>query len=95
MKRYAITMAIRTACLLAMVLVTPYSWYTWIFAVGAVFLPYIAVVFANVGVDSKAVHAVTPERTLDASTPSATTDAAEAPPAVIRIEESRKPRPDA
>jgi Protein of unknown function (DUF3099) len=46
-RRYALTMAIRGVCFLLTVLVTPYGWYTWVFACGAVVLPYIAVVFAN------------------------------------------------
>ena len=42
-----------------MILVTPYGWYTWLFAAGAVFLPYIAVVVANVGQESRAAPAET------------------------------------
>jgi Protein of unknown function (DUF3099) len=44
-KRYLISMAIRTACVvLAVVVSGPFR---WIFIVGAVILPYIAVVMAN------------------------------------------------
>ena len=47
MKRYLISMAIRTACvILAVVVSGPLR---WIFIVGAVILPYIAVVMANAG----------------------------------------------
>lgn len=46
-RRYWITMGIRMACFALTVLVTPYGWYTWVFAIGAAVLPYIAVVFAN------------------------------------------------
>lgn len=49
LKRYGITMGIRTACFILMAVVTPYGWYTWVFAAGAIFLPYIAVVYANAG----------------------------------------------
>jgi len=45
LKRYLITMAIRTACFILLVVVD--AWYRWIFAAGAVFLPFIAVVAAN------------------------------------------------
>jgi Protein of unknown function (DUF3099) len=45
LKRYLITMAIRTACFVLLVVVD--AWYRWIFAAGAVFLPFIAVVAAN------------------------------------------------
>ncbi|MCW2809705.1 MAG: hypothetical protein JWP61_163 [Friedmanniella sp.] len=44
-RRYTITMAFRTACFLAMILVT--GPFRWVLLAGAVFLPYIAVLFAN------------------------------------------------
>ena len=52
-KRYVITMAVRTLCfvvvaILAITRAGP-GWLPWIFVVGAVFLPYIAVVMANAG----------------------------------------------
>lgn len=59
MLKYVIMMGIRVACFVAMILVTPYGWYTWLFAAGAVFLPYIAVVVANVGQESRAAPAET------------------------------------
>lgn len=43
--RYTITMAFRTVCFLAMIWV-PSPW-RWLLFVGAVFLPYVAVIFAN------------------------------------------------
>ncbi|MFL6168398.1 MAG: DUF3099 domain-containing protein [Ornithinibacter sp.] len=45
LKQYLITMAIRTACFILLVVV--HGWYRWIFAAGAVFLPFVAVVAAN------------------------------------------------
>jgi Flp pilus assembly protein TadB len=50
-KRYVITMGVRTLCFavvacLAIWHVGP-GWLPWIFVVGAVFLPYVAVVMAN------------------------------------------------
>lgn len=45
MRRYAITMGFRTACFIAMVFV-PGAW-RWVLFACAVFLPYIAVLFAN------------------------------------------------
>lgn len=45
MKRYAITMAFRTACFVAMIFVPGVG--RWILFACAVFLPYIAVLFAN------------------------------------------------
>ncbi|MBZ4486488.1 DUF3099 domain-containing protein [Microbacterium sp. cx-55] len=95
--KYMITMGIRIACFIAMALVTPYGWYTWVFAAGAVFLPYIAVVIANVGEDTHGPEVINPERMLEAPAPR-TEAAAPAAPAepmdrVIRITETplRKP----
>ncbi len=45
LKQYLITMAVRTACFILLVVVQ--GWYRWIFAAGAVFLPFVAVVAAN------------------------------------------------
>lgn len=45
MRRYAITMGIRTACFLSLAFVR--GWWMFIPAAGAIFLPYVAVVFAN------------------------------------------------
>ncbi len=88
--RYLITMGIRIACFVLMVVITPYGWYTWIFGAGAIFLPYIAVVMANAGSDAKPVVAVKPERALEAA-PSAVPPVAESTsPRVIRIEETRR-----
>lgn len=44
-KRYAITMAIRTACFVSMIFVP--GPFRWVLLAGAIFLPYIAVVLAN------------------------------------------------
>ena len=45
MRRYAITMAFRTACFLAMIWV--HGWFRWVLLACAVLLPYVAVVLAN------------------------------------------------
>jgi hypothetical protein len=44
-KRYMITMGFRTACFISMVFVP--GWFRWVLFACAVFLPYVAVVFAN------------------------------------------------
>lgn len=87
--RYLITMGIRIACFVLMVAITPYGWYTWVFGAGAVFLPYIAVVMANVGSDTKAVVAVKPERALEPPAPPHEPSPAPDASRVIRIEEIR------
>lgn len=45
-RRYVISMSIRMICFVAAVAVGP-GWLRWVLMVGAVFLPYVAVVFAN------------------------------------------------
>ena len=87
-----VMMAIRIVCFALMVLVTPYGWYTWVFAAGAVFLPYIAVVIANVGDDVVDTTAESPERTLQGPAEQAAPQEPETPPTVIRISET--PRTD-
>ena len=83
-------MGIRVICFVLMALITPYGWYTWVFGAGAVFLPYIAVVLANVGEDVHEVEAESPERALTQapSVPAETGVEASGPP-VILIHESR------
>ncbi|MDR2998043.1 MAG: DUF3099 domain-containing protein [Microbacterium sp.] len=86
-RRYALTMGIRTVCFVLMVLVQPYGWWTWAFGIGAAILPYIAVVFANAGSDSNEVLAESPELQLEA--PAETKDDAEEHPTVVTIDEKR------
>lgn len=45
MRRYALTMGIRVLCIFACLFVQ--GWWLLIPALGAIFLPYVAVVFAN------------------------------------------------
>jgi Flp pilus assembly protein TadB len=45
-RRYLVSMAVRTACIVLAVVFMGH-WLMWCFLVGAVFLPYVAVVFAN------------------------------------------------
>lgn len=46
-RRYLVSMAIRTACVIAAIFVP--GWPRWVFIAGAVALPYLAVVVANAG----------------------------------------------
>ena len=46
-RRYLISMAIRTACVIAAIFVP--GWPRWVLIAGAVVLPYLAVVVANAG----------------------------------------------
>jgi Mn2+/Fe2+ NRAMP family transporter len=45
-RRYVISMAIRTVCFVAAILVGP-GWLRWVLVAAALLLPYIAVVMAN------------------------------------------------
>jgi hypothetical protein len=93
MRKYFLMMSIRVVCFVLMVVITPYGWHTAILAVGAVFLPYIAVVVANVGADGRETPAVPPERALPAP-PAAPAAPASDGGAVLRIRESGSPDPD-
>lgn len=90
-RRYALTMTIRVVCFVLMVLVQPYGWYTWAFALAAAVLPYIAVVFANTGSDSIPSGAESPLQELDA--PPASTVTPPSSPQIITIQENREDRP--
>ena len=50
-RKYVVQMVIRTVCFLLFVLV--HHWIRWFFVAGAVVLPYVAVVLANAGRESK------------------------------------------
>lgn len=90
-RRYALTMGIRTVCFLLMALVQPLGWWTWVFAAAAVFLPYIAVVYANAGSDSTPSSVESPVSQLEAPRASASRPAP-AEPHVITIIEKRDDR---
>ncbi|RLK49576.1 DUF3099 domain-containing protein [Microbacterium telephonicum] len=92
MSKYFLMMSVRVVCFVLMVVITPYGWYTFVLAIGAVFLPYIAVVIANVGVDGRPERAVSPERALPAAAADTPPSAAET--GVIRIQEGDAARPD-
>ena len=72
-RRYALTMSIRIACFALMMFVQPYGWYTWVFALAAAVLPYIAVVFANAGSDSTDTTAESPVLQIEQPTSAAET----------------------
>ncbi len=94
--KYMVMMGVRIACFIAMAVVTPYGWYTFVFAAGAIFLPYLAVIVANVGQDAAQTTAENPERMIEAPRPAAPTAPADAP-TVIRISETPRldpPRDD-
>jgi hypothetical protein len=88
-RNYLLTMAIRITCLVLMVLITPYGWYSFVFAAGAVFLPYFAVVGANAASGRDVTVAQRPETAIEAAPEREdTAEERPVPPSVIRIAES-------
>ncbi len=85
-RRYLITMGIRVACFVLLVAVQPYGWWTILFGLGATFLPYFAVVLANVGQAAHGRPAENPELALPAR-PQAPADA----PRIVRISPAEPP----
>lgn len=81
-------MSVRMVCFVLMFVIQPYGWYTWVLAAGAIFLPYFAVVVANVGAKPTQVIAQSPDRIVEATHP----DAPAPPPMIIRISETPPPR---
>ena len=85
-RQYVITMTIRTICVILVFAVQPLGWWTWIFALGAAFLPYIAVVFANTPANDDAAGIESPELALGA--PSTPSSPITNEPTVLRVRES-------
>ena len=79
-------MGIRILCFILMVVITPYGWSTWVFGIAAIFLPYVAVVTANVSQNVRPTNAEAPERALPAAPTIAVAPTA---PRTVRMEESR------
>lgn len=92
MRKYFIMMSIRVICFVLMAVITPYGWYTWVLAVGAIFLPYFAVVIANVAASSTDSRAVAPERALPV-TPTDLLSPADST-GVIRLQETKAVAPE-
>ena len=64
-RRYLISMGIRTVCFV-LAAVSIGHWFMWFFIFGAIFLPYVAVVLANVGFsgDGGGLDGIDPDPTL-------------------------------
>lgn len=86
-KRYAITMGIRTLCFILMAVVQPMGWWTWVFGAGAAVLPYVAVVFANNPDPAKTAPVESPDIAIEAPR----TDTPDSSPTVLVMRESPKP----
>ncbi|GAA3660499.1 DUF3099 domain-containing protein [Microbacterium marinilacus] len=91
-RNYLLTMGIRIACLVLMVCIQPYGWYSIVFAVGAVFLPYFAVVGANAASGRTVSVAQSPETAIEDRPAEPEQHRAE-PHSVIRIAETSATTP--
>lgn len=85
-RHYAITMGIRTICFVLVFTVQPMGWWTWVFAIAAAVLPYIAVVFANAGDDSVPTGVESP--LIELESPAGQQDEAPRDPQVITVAET-------
>ena len=88
-RRYVLTMVIRMVCFGLTIFVTPYGWYTWVFAIATAVLPYIAVVFANAVSPTTTPGAESPTQQLTAATPSITTADEPSDEITITVHENR------
>lgn len=86
-------MSLRIVCIILMVAIQPYGWYTWLLLLGAVFLPYVAVVMANVSSNVDSTTAENPELALTAAPTEMVRVSDDSPITVLRIEESRPLNP--
>ncbi len=77
MIKYSVAMGIRVLCIISILFVP--GWWAVIPAIGAVFLPYFAVVIANVGADPRQADVQRPGNILP-MTPSATAPGASGAP---------------
>lgn len=87
MRQYVITMAVRSVCFVLMFAIQPWGWHTAALAIGAIFLPYVAVVIAN---QTQAAPTTGAERPEIALTQGPETPAEPDEPSVIRIDESSR-----
>ena len=67
MIKYTIAMTIRVACIFALLFAK--GWWLAVFAAGAIFLPYVAVVLANVGGPSRSPEVLRPGGLLPVTPP--------------------------
>ncbi|MBT2499993.1 DUF3099 domain-containing protein [Agromyces sp. ISL-38] len=93
MIKYTIAMSIRVLCIFAMLFAQ--GWWLVVFAAGAIFLPYIAVVLANVGGPTRAPEVLRPGNILPTTPPNAVPGTADAPPTAETPTTTEAPTVDA
>ena len=72
MIKYTIAMTIRVACIFALLFAE--GWWLAVFAAGAIFLPYVAVVLANVSGPSRSTEVLRPGGLVPATPPAPGSD---------------------
>ena len=77
MIKYTIAMTIRVACIFALLFAK--GWWLAVFAAGAIFLPYVAVVLANVGGPSRSPEVLRPGGLVPVTPPAPGSDDAAEP----------------
>ena len=80
MIKYTIAMSIRVACIFAMLFAQ--GWWLVVCAVGAIFLPYVAVVLANVSGPSRSAEVLRPGGLVPAAPPASRPDSGPGAPGV-------------
>lgn len=93
MIKYTVAMSIRVACIFAMLFAK--GWWLAVFAAGAVFLPYVAVVLANVSGPSRDTEVLRPGGIVPVAPPAPGGDAgASSGPADAHAADGEAGRPD-
>lgn len=92
MIKYTIAMSIRVACIFAMLFAQ--GWWLAVFAAGAIFLPYVAVVLANVNGPTRSTEVLRPGGLLPRTPPVSGPDAGADPMDAGPSDESAPPRDD-
>lgn len=93
MIKYTVAMSIRVACIFAMLFAK--GWWLAVFAAGAVFLPYVAVVLANVSGPSRDTEVLRPGGIVPVTPPAPGGDAgASSGPADAHGADDEAGRPD-
>ncbi|RXZ70712.1 DUF3099 domain-containing protein [Agromyces albus] len=95
MIKYSVAMSIRVLCIVAMLFAQ--GWWLVVFAAGAIFLPYIAVVLANVGGPTRAPEVLRPGNLVPTTPPgpSAVPGTGEAPSTADAPKTAEAPTPAA
>jgi hypothetical protein len=91
MIKYTIAMTIRVACIFALLFAK--GWWLAVFAAGAIFLPYVAVVLANVGGPSRSTEVLRPGGLVPTAPPAPAADGTTEHPGTGPVGPDADPQP--